>query len=115
MEVHIVFDLDWTLADTQKIHQQVESGFLQKKGAAITPEIIGIKYAWRTPKEWIPEFLLSEKIDFTQEEVEKFVDGKDDIILSLLHEGKIGLMPYTLEILGLMDKNRGMKSKDILV
>jgi hypothetical protein len=29
--------------------------------------------------------LSAEKIDYTQEEVEIFVDGKDNIILSLLH------------------------------
>jgi len=99
MNTHIVFDLDGTLTDTQKIHQQVESDFLQSKWIIITPEIIWIKYAWRTPKERISELLLSEKIDFTHEEVGKFVDGKDDIILSLLHIWKINLMPYALEAL----------------
>jgi len=43
--------------------------------------------------------LSSEKIDFTQKEVDDFVDGKDAIILSLLHAGKIGLIPYTMETL----------------
>jgi beta-phosphoglucomutase-like phosphatase (HAD superfamily) len=31
MNIHIVFDLDGTLTDTQGIHQQVESDFLQSK------------------------------------------------------------------------------------
>jgi phosphoglycolate phosphatase-like HAD superfamily hydrolase len=42
---------------------------------------------------------LSEKIDVSQEEVEKFVDGKDDIILSLLHAWKIGLIPHAIKTL----------------
>ena len=99
MNTYIVFDLDWTLTDTQGIHQQVESDFLKSKGVAIEPETIWIKYAWRTPKERISELLSSEKIDFTQKEVDDFVDGKDAIILSLLHAGKIGLIPYTMETL----------------
>ena len=99
MNTHIVFDLDWTLTDTQGIHQQVESDFLKSKGVAIEPETIWIRYAWRTPKEWISEFLSSEKIDFTQKEVDDFVDGKDTIILSLLNAWKIGLMPHARETL----------------
>jgi beta-phosphoglucomutase-like phosphatase (HAD superfamily) len=31
MKIHIVFDLDGTLTDTQKIHQQLEADFLKKK------------------------------------------------------------------------------------
>lgn len=52
---HIVFDLDWTLIDTQKIHQEIESEFLKSKWLNIDPEEIWKKYAWRTPKErkWI--------------------------------------------------------------
>lgn len=99
MNIHIVFDLDWTLTDTQKIHQQIESDFLKQKWIDIAPETIWIHYAWRTPKERISELLLSEKIDFTQEEVGNFVDGKDDIILSLLHSWRIDLMPYAFETL----------------
>lgn len=108
MNIHIVFDLDWTLTDTQKIHQQVESDFLQKKWASIEPETIWINYAGRTPKERIPEFLAAKKIDFTQEEVNTFVDGKDDIILSLLHTWKIEFMPNTFEILMYL-YNKGYK------
>lgn len=29
--IHIVFDLDGTLADTQQIHQEIESDFLASK------------------------------------------------------------------------------------
>ena len=99
INTHIVFDLDWTLTDTQGIHQQVESDFLQSKWITIPPETIWVKYAWRTPKERISEVLASEKIDFTSEEIQKFVDGKDDIILSLLHTWKITLMPHARETL----------------
>ena len=99
MNIHIVFDLDWTLTDTQKIHQQIESDFLKEKWAIISPENIWIVYAWRTPKERIPEFLASENIDFIQEEVDRFADGKEHIISSLLHAWKVNLIPYTQEIL----------------
>lgn len=85
MNIHIVFDLDGTLTDTQEIHQQIESDFLKTKGVEIAPEMIGVKYAGRTPKERISEVLIAEKVSFTQEEVNVFVDGKDDILLSLLY------------------------------
>jgi len=31
MKIHIVFDVDGTITDTQKIHQQIESDFLKEK------------------------------------------------------------------------------------
>jgi beta-phosphoglucomutase-like phosphatase (HAD superfamily) len=31
MNTYLVFDLDGTLSDTQKIHQQIESDFLMEK------------------------------------------------------------------------------------
>lgn len=108
MNTHIVFDLDWTLTDTQKIHQQIESDFLKSKGVAIEPEVIWTRYAWRSPKERMPECLLAEKMDFTQEEIEKFVDGKDDTVLSLLHEWNIDIMPHAFETLIYLH-NKGYK------
>ena len=104
MNIHIVFDLDGTLTDTQGIHQQVESDFLQSKWISIAPETIWIKYAWRTPKERISELLSFEKIDFTSEEIQQFVDGKDNIILWLLHSWKIGLISYAMETLQYLSK-----------
>ena len=99
METHIVFDLDWTLADTQKIHQQIESDFLTAKWADIEPQTIGVKYAWRTPQERISEALTSAHIEFTKKELEDFVSKKDEVVISLLHQGKIELMPYAFETL----------------
>jgi len=108
MNIHIVFDLDGTLTDTQGIHQQIEADFLKMKGVEITPEMIGVKYAWRTPKEWIPEVLQSEHIDFTQEEVNAFVDQKDKIISQLLKEWRILLMPGAFETITYL-YNKGYK------
>jgi len=105
MKKYIVFDLDWTLSDTQKIHEQIESDFLKGKWVYIEPKTIWIKYAWRTPQEWIKEVLLSENIDFSREEIENFVASKDEIIISLLRNWKIDLMPYTFEILKFLNEN----------
>ncbi len=99
MQKHIVFDLDWTIADTQKIHQQIESDFLKLKWYTIIPETIWVKYAWRSPQEWIPELLKSENIFFNQFDIDKFVHNKDNIVIELLQKWKIELMPYALEIL----------------
>ncbi len=99
MKIHIVFDLDGTLTDTQKIHQQLEADFLKKKWIFIDPQSIGIRYAGRTPQERIWEVLAEKGIDFTQEEIETFVEGKDNIIISLLEKGEIELMPHTYETL----------------
>ena len=99
MEVHIVFDLDWTIADTQKIHQKIESDFLKQLWFIINPETIWVKYAWRSPQEWIPELLISEKIYFNKKDIEFFVSQKDNIVINLLQQWKIELMPYAIETL----------------
>lgn len=104
MKKHIVFDLDWTLSDTQKIHEQIESDFLKGKWIYIEPKTIWVKYAGRTPQEWIREVLFSENIDFSREEIENFVASKDEIIISLLRNWKIDLMPHTFEILTFLNK-----------
>lgn len=99
MEKHIVFDLDGTLSDTQKIHQKIESDFLKEKWVNIEPQDIWMRYAGRTPQEWIPELLTKENIYFTLEEVKNFVSKKDEIIISLLKKWDIELMPHTIETL----------------
>lgn len=99
MQTHIVFDLDWTIADTQKIHQQIESDFIKSQWYVITPESIWIKYAWRSPQERIPELLRSENISFVQSDIDNFVHNKDSIVIDLLQKWEIQLMPYAFEIL----------------
>ena len=104
MKDHIVFDLDGTLSDTQKIHQQIEAEFLKTKWVSIEPHLIGVKYAGRTPQEWISEILREKDITFTKEEIEYFVGQKDKIIISLLKKWTIELMPYAYEILKYLHK-----------
>lgn len=99
MNSHIVFDLDWTIADTQKIHEQIESDFLQRKWLFIDPKEIWARFAWRTPQEWIREVLLENQIAFDDIELESFVEYKDTTVISLLKDWKIELMPYALEIM----------------
>lgn len=99
MGKYIVFDLDGTLSDTQKIHQKIESDFLQKKWVEITPQNIWIRYAWRTPQERITELLTIENKTFTIEEIKNFVLQKDAIIITLLEKWEIELMPYAFETL----------------
>lgn len=104
METHIVFDLDWTLSDTQKIHQQIESDFIKTKWIDIDPKTISIKYAWRSPQERIPELLSSNNINFTQQEIEDFVIQKDEKIILLLEKWEIKLITYASEILDYLYK-----------
>jgi len=96
---HIVFDLDWTLADTQIIHQKIESDFLKSFWIDIAPENIWKKYAWRSPQEWIPELLIEEWKKFTQNDIDNFVDWKDEKVIELLKSWKINLMDWTTEVL----------------
>ena len=96
---HIVFDLDWTLADTQIIHQKIEADFLKTFWVEVNPEEIWKKYAWRSPQEWIPELLDELSIKYTQKDIESFVDWKDEKVIELLKSGKINLMDWTTEVL----------------
>lgn len=97
--IHIVFDLDGTLADTQKIHQQIESDFLASMWVIINPDNIGKAYAGRSPIEWIPEFLIENSIPFIHDEIIDFVESKDQKVFALLKAGKIELMPSVKETL----------------
>lgn len=108
MKAHIVFDVDGTITDTQKIHQQIESDFLKTKWVDISPQDIWTRYAWRSPSERIPECLLAENRVFDKKEVETFVSQKDDRLIGLLEAGKLELMPYAFEILTYLH-NKGYK------
>ena len=105
MNVHIVFDLDGTLANTQIIHQQIESDFLKTFWIDILPEKIWQIYAWRSPQEWIPELLTKKKVNFTQKDIDKFVDYKDEKVVSLLESWKINLMKGVDELLKKLNKD----------
>lgn len=110
---HIVFDLDGTLSDTQSIHQQVEAEFLSQKWATIDPESIGVRYAGRTPQEWMSEYLHEKNISFDPQELEDFVHQKDTIVISRLRAGAIELMPFvadTIEILRNREYTMGISS-----
>jgi len=102
---HIVFDLDWTLADTQIIHQTIESDFLKKFWLNIEPKQIWLIYAWRSPQEWIPELLAENNIDYTNKDIDDFVDSKDEQVISLLKKWDIKLMDWTLELLKNLHKD----------
>ena len=91
--IHIVFDLDGTLADTQKI----ESDFLASKWVFIDPIVIGKTYAGRTPTEWIAEIFTQRWVDFNQAEISDFVESKDEKVIELLKKWEIELMPWVIE------------------
>lgn len=102
--MHLVFDLDWTLSDTQKIHEQIESDFLKEKWVYMEPTLIWRRFAWRTPQEWISEVLMKEKINYSKEELENFVSKKDKIIIWLLKKWKIELMPFAYKTLSYLNQ-----------
>lgn len=106
--IHIVFDLDGTLADTQQIHQEIESDFLASKWVVLDPEKIGQTYAGRSPSEWIPECLRQNSVDFSQDEIDIFIESKDERVIDLLKRWKIRLMPWVLETLWELQK-KGIK------
>lgn len=103
MNTYLVFDLDGTLSDTQKIHEQIESDFLKEKWLNINPDIIWKRFAWRTPQEWISELLKSENIVYSEIEIEDFVSRKDEIVIGLLKQWKIELMPFAFETLNYLN------------
>jgi beta-phosphoglucomutase-like phosphatase (HAD superfamily) len=103
--IHIVFDLDGTLADTQDIHQAIESEFLLSKWVNIAPIDIGKNYAGRSPTEWIPECLHSYWVHFLEEEIQAFVDSKDQKVIELLHQDKIWLISWVQETLDFFKMN----------
>ncbi len=98
-QTHIIFDLDWTIADTQNIHQQIESDFIKTFWFSISPQVIWIEYAWRSPQERIPELLKSKDISFNQSDIDNFVDKKDSIVIDLLNKWQIQLISHADEIL----------------
>jgi beta-phosphoglucomutase-like phosphatase (HAD superfamily) len=99
--IHIVFDLDGTLADTQRIHEKIESDFLASKGVIIEPTLIGKTYAGRSPSEWIPECLAHHSVLFSHDEIDVFIESKDDRVIALLSEWEISLMPWVIETLNI--------------
>jgi len=105
IKTHIVFDLDGTLADTQIIHQTIESNFLKKFWINIEPEQIWLIYAWRSPQEWIPELLAENNVDYTNNDIEHFVDSKDEQVISLLKKWEIKLMDWAYELLDNLHKD----------
>lgn len=103
--IHIVFDLDWTLADTQKIHQKIESDFLRSFWVSIDPENIWKIFAGRSPQEWISELLKQENVDFLQKDIDIFVDSKDEKVINLLDNWEIELMNSTKKVLETLSLN----------
>ena len=97
--IHIVFDLDGILADTQKIHEKIESDFLASKWVILDPKIIGQTYAGRSPSEWIPECLIQNNIVFSYDEIDVFIESKDEKVIALLREWEISLMPWVKDTL----------------
>lgn len=104
MKKHIVFDLDWTLVDTQKIHQKIEADFLSSKWIHINPLEVWKQYAGRSPSEWLPEVLHEHKVSFTQEEIVNFVESKDEKVIDLLKKWEIVLMPFVQEVLQVLSQ-----------
>jgi len=99
MKTHLVFDLDGTLSDTQKIHERIESDFLKEYWVFIEPKTIGSRFAGRTPQEWISEVLSAEQKEFSWKYLETFVSQKDQIVLNALSKWEIELMPFAHETL----------------
>ncbi len=97
--IHIVFDLDGTLADTQDVHQTIESNFLSSKWVSIAPNDIWKSYAGRSPSEWIPECLYAHWVSFQVAEVIEFIESKDKKVIELLHKWEIQLIPWVREVL----------------
>ncbi len=95
--VHVIFDLDWTLSDSQKFHQEIEKNFLITKGIEISAREIEQNYAWRSPIQWIPELLDSKSIPYTMWEIEEFIKKKDEILLDWLRSWNIPFIPWAKE------------------
>jgi HAD superfamily hydrolase (TIGR01509 family) len=69
----IIFDLDGTISDTQKLHAKVESDILARYGVEISPEEITKRYAGMNTRK-IFEELISQQT--TEYDLEKIMDEK---------------------------------------
>lgn len=96
---HIVFDLDWTLVDTQDIHQNTEAHFFESKWIHIDPKEIWRIYGWRSTVEWMPEFFSKHNVDISMDEIIHFINSKNDALVKWIKAWKIQLMPWVLETL----------------
>lgn len=97
--LYIVFDLDGTLLDTQRFHAQIESNYLKEHGIDLTPEQITERFAGRTPREWIAEVLNEHGVNFSDETLEEFELHKNEHIVALAKEWKIGVLPWVVEFI----------------
>jgi beta-phosphoglucomutase-like phosphatase (HAD superfamily) len=79
-KIAVIFDLDGTLVDTEKIHAEAESKLLSKLGIKITPQKITQKYAGVSTESYIEKIakykkslgdLMSEKNQIINDIVEK--------------------------------------------
>lgn len=94
-----IFDLDWTLLNSQWFHQQIEVGFLVWLGAEITTKEVESRFAWRSPREWMWELLEEQWITFTQKHIEGFVDRKNELMRENLYRGSLVLLPHVLRVI----------------
>jgi len=60
-KIAVIFDLDGTLVDTEKIHAEAESRLLSKLGIKITPQKITQKYAGISTESYIEKIAKYKK------------------------------------------------------
>lgn len=84
-KIAIIFDLDGTLVDTEKIHAEAESKLLSKLGVKITPREITQKYAGIPTENYI------YKIAKYKKPLENLMLEKNQIVTSIIE--KRGICP----------------------
>ena len=101
----VIWDLDGTIANTQKFHSQVESEILLKHGIIVSPEEITEKFSGRKTIEFLTELFNNHGIlnpeDLAQKATEKKWLGMKKLI-----QNSIQTMPGALELIHILSKNK---------
>lgn len=67
----IIFDMDWVISDTQKLHSRVESDILTAYWVNMSPEEITRKYSWVRTSEMFDEILTPYTNDYDLDKISK--------------------------------------------
>lgn len=65
----IIFDLDGTISDTQKLHAQVESALLARYGVIISPDEITRQYAGMNTRKVFDEILKNQETSYDLDQI----------------------------------------------
>lgn len=91
----IIFDMDWVISDTQKLHSKVESDILKKFWVEMSPEDITKKYSWVRTSEMFEEILSPVTTNYNLDEISK----EKRIKMEQLANQSVDPIPWSVELI----------------